>query len=77
MTQKPIPKPSFLDSCDAIGAYGNVKRWRSKDGSRIYTWDSLHGEIEVFNKRGYHLGVIDAVHGHIIKEAVRGRKIDV
>jgi hypothetical protein len=43
----------------------------------LYTWDSLHGEIEVFNKRGKHLGAIDAIHGKLIKDPVRGRKIDV
>ncbi len=73
----PIPRPSFLDSCELLGAFNGERRWRSKDGNRLYTWDSLHGEIEVFNKRGKHLGVIDAVHGNLIKEPVRGRKIDV
>lgn len=77
MPPKAIPKPSFLDTCVPLGAFGNQRRWRSQDGTRLYTWDSLHGEIEVFNKRGYHLGVIDPIHGHLIKDAVRGRKIDV
>jgi len=31
----------------------------------------------VFNKRGRHIGVIDALSGKMIKEAVKGRKIDV
>ena len=77
MAPKPIPKPSYLDGCEPLGVFGSERRWRSADGKRIYTWDSLHGEIEVFNKRGNHLGVIEAIHGHVIKEAVRGRKIDV
>ena len=59
--RKPIPIPSFLDRCEAIGAFGGEKRWRSADGKRLYTWDSLHGEIEVFDKRGNHLGAVDAV----------------
>jgi hypothetical protein len=29
---------------------------RSDGGARLYTWDSLHGEIEVFNRPGKHLG---------------------
>lgn len=74
---KPIPRPSFLDTCQSLGAFGGVRRWRSDDGERLYTWDSLHGEIEVFNKRGRHLGAVDAIHGHPIKQAVKGRKIDV
>ena len=73
----PIPKPCFLDNCDSLGAYNGQKRWRSSDGERLYTWDSLHGEIEVFNKRGQHLGAIDPVHGVLIKDAIKGRKIDV
>jgi hypothetical protein len=42
----------------------------------LFTWDSLHGEIEVYNGRGKHLGVMDA-NGKVIKTAVEGRKIDV
>ncbi|WP_462277238.1 colicin E3/pyocin S6 family cytotoxin [Ferruginibacter sp.] len=72
----PIPKPSFLDECISSGARNGSKRWRSENGKRLYTWDSLHGEIEVFNAQGYHLGVLDA-EGNFIKPAVKGRKIDV
>lgn len=71
-----IPKPSYLDECDSLGAVFGSKRWRSKDGKRLYTWDSLHGEIEVFNKRGYHLGVLYP-DGTFKKEAKKGRTIDV
>jgi hypothetical protein len=39
------------------------------------TWDSLHGEVEVFNKRGRHLGVVDPISGEFLKPAVKGRKI--
>jgi hypothetical protein len=53
------------------------KVWRSCDGSRLYTWDELHGEVEVFNKLGWHLGVQDATTGTFIKEAVKGRHINV
>jgi len=77
VAQKPIPKPSFLDNCDYLGAFGNERRWRSKDGKRLFTWDHLHGEIEVFDRRGNHLGAIDAVDGRQIKDAIRGRKINV
>lgn len=76
MAGKPIPKPSYLDECDYMGVFNNQKRWRSKDTTRLYTWDSLHGEIEVFNKRGRHLGVLNP-EGDFIKEPVKGRKIDV
>ena len=77
MVRKPIPKPSFLDGMELLGAISGEKRWRSPDGKRLYTWDALHGEIEVFNARGRHLGVLHPLTGELIKEAVRGRKIDV
>ncbi len=72
----PIPKPSFLDKCISLGAINGQKRWRSEDNKRLYTWDSLHGEIEVYNKRGKHLGVLNP-QGDLIKEPIKGRKIDV
>lgn len=72
----PIPKPSFLDDCESVGAVDGQKRWKSKDLNRIYTWDSLHGEIEVFNKRGLHLGALYP-NGDFKKVAIKGRKIYV
>lgn len=72
-----IPKPSILDEFEYLGNRNGDKRWRSLDCKRYYTWDSLHGEIEVFNKRGKHLGVIDPLSGLTLKPAVKGRKIDV
>ena len=76
MAGKPIPKPCFLDDCDSLGAVNNIKRWRDKNGDRLFTWDSLHGEIEVFTKRGKHLGVMNP-QGEFIKDAIKGRTIDV
>jgi hypothetical protein len=72
----PIPKPSFLDECILLGAFKGRKRWRSQDGKRLFEWDSFHGEIEVYNNRGHHLGVLNP-EGALIKPAKRGRKIDV
>lgn len=40
-------------------------------------WDSLHGEVEVYSARGRHKGAKDAVLGTWVKNAVRGRRIDV
>lgn len=76
MSGIPIPNPSFLDECISLGAVHGQKRWRSTDRNRLYTWDSFHGEIEVFNKRGKHLGVLDPL-GVIIKGPVKGRTIYV
>lgn len=71
------PTPCFLDACEALGFVYGARRWRSADGKRLYTWDELHGEIEVFTRRGIHLGAADAVTGVVFKQAVKGRKIDV
>ena len=77
MPPNPIPKRSFFDKCVRLGVFGGERRWRSQDGKQIYTWDSMHGEIEVFNRRGEHLGALDPICGLAIKSAVKGRTIDV
>lgn len=77
MTRIPLPKPSFLDQQEVWKIVGGKKVYRSPDGSKLYQWDSFHGEIEVYNKQGRHLGVLDAITGIMIKKAVRGRTIDV
>lgn len=76
MAAIPRPSPCFLDGLEKFP--GRVPaRWRSRDGSRLYEWDHLHGHIEVYNRRGLHLGVLDAVTGERIGLAVRGRRISV
>nr|WP_243636916.1 colicin E3/pyocin S6 family cytotoxin [Rhodococcus sp. Eu-32] len=52
-------------------------RWRNAEGSRLYEWDSTHGHIEAYNKRGHHVGVLDSETGQLIGAAVKGRSIDV
>ena len=44
---------------------------------RYYEWDGLHGEIEMYDRKGKHLGVLDPMTGEVIKPAVKGRKIDL
>ncbi|MCY4360754.1 MAG: colicin E3/pyocin S6 family cytotoxin [Gammaproteobacteria bacterium] len=77
MSRKSKSASPFLDNQEYLGFIYGEQRWRSGDRKRIYTWDSLHGEIEVFNTRGYHLGVLDKIGGRLIKSAVKGRKIRV
>ncbi|MGI4763746.1 MAG: colicin E3/pyocin S6 family cytotoxin [Janthinobacterium lividum] len=72
----PVPKTSVLDGFEQVGAPGGRRRWRSDGGQRLYEWDSLHGEIEVYNGRGRHLGTMDA-QGAMIGPAIKGRTIDV
>ncbi|HXA40009.1 MAG TPA: colicin E3/pyocin S6 family cytotoxin [Phenylobacterium sp.] len=74
---KSIPTPSILDELESLGAPYGRRRWRSHGGRRLYEWDSLHGEVEVYNGRGEHLGALDPVTGDPVKNAVPGRTIDV
>ena len=77
MSRVPRPKPCYLDDFEVYKVIDGRKVWTNNDGSRLYTWDSMHGEIEVFNSLGYHLGVLDAVNGQLMKPAVKGRRLDV
>jgi hypothetical protein len=74
--RKPIPKPSFLDSCAYLGYLYGDRRWCGPDGF-LYTWDGLKCEIKVFNARGDHRGVLEPVNGNVIKPARKGRSIRV
>ncbi|MCW7469598.1 colicin E3/pyocin S6 family cytotoxin [Leptospira kanakyensis] len=76
MGGKEIPDECFLHTQKQIGVVSGRKTWSNEDGSRLYQWDSLHGEVEVYNKRGQHLGVQN-VSGFFIKEQIKGRRIDV
>ena len=56
------------------GGGGLRKRWVGKDGS-IYEWDSQHGTVEKYNKRGNHLGEFDPETGEETKPADPSRKV--
>ncbi|MGC9196111.1 MAG: colicin E3/pyocin S6 family cytotoxin [Syntrophobacteraceae bacterium] len=77
MTHKILPRPSVLDDCIPVGRRNGRKVWKSQSGHRFFTWDSLHGEVEVFDSRGQHLGAIDPMTGAKTKSAVPGRRLDV
>ena len=68
------PRPCFLDGMEKYQVIHGRQVYKSED--KYYTWDEFHGEIEVFNKRGNHIMVLDA-QGNYIKDAVRGRMINV
>ena len=42
---------------------------------RHYQWDYLHNEIEVYDKRGNHLGAMDPITGEFYKGFEAGRSI--
>ena len=69
------PIPCFLDKFTFYKVLNGRKTYRSD--YKYYQWDELHGEIEVYNKRGRHLGVLHSITGDKIKEAIKGRKLDV
>jgi hypothetical protein len=52
---------------------GNRQRWESKD--RIFEWDYQHGTVEVYDKRGNHLGEFDPDTGEKTGKAIPKRRI--
>ena len=44
---------------------------------RYYEWDHTHGDIEVYDSRGRHVGSMDATTGQMTKPPVKGRYIDL
>jgi hypothetical protein len=50
-------------------------RWKDEDGT-IYEWDSQHGALEKYNKRGKHLGEFDPETGVQTKPANKTRQVE-
>ncbi|VVP89589.1 colicin E3/pyocin S6 family cytotoxin [Pseudomonas fluorescens] len=57
------------------GGGGLRKRWKSKDGI-IFEWDSQHGAVEKYNKRGKHLGEFNPETGEQTKDADNTREVE-
>lgn len=56
----------------------NLKPHKGKtktDGDKLYEKDYTHKDMEVYDKRGNHLGSADMNTGEMIKPPVPGRKI--
>lgn len=66
----------FLDEQAFLGFTHGALRWRSLDRTRLYEWDETHEHVEVYNRRGKHLGVLDG-EGRVSGPAKEGRKISV
>lgn len=61
---------------NGLDSYRNGLKMSGTGKSRLfYSWDYLHNEIEVFNRRGEHIGVLDPLTGEWIKHVVNGRTI--
>lgn len=76
MTPVPRQPPDFLSTQVKV-SWNGQRRWRNQEGDRIWEWDSLHGHVEGYTRRGRHVGVFDAQTGERIGNAVPGRRIDV
>lgn len=70
----PATLPAFPDALRAKpktsiqGGGGLRKRWKDKKGN-IYEWDSQHGSVEMYDKRGRHLGEFNSNTGARTKPA--------
>lgn len=73
---KPAPKklPGFPDAEKVKSKDPNRTRWRNPDG-KILEWDKRHGDVEVYNKQGKHLGSARPGTGEMYKPPT-GRTID-
>nr|WP_309225145.1 colicin E3/pyocin S6 family cytotoxin [Salinispora sp. H7-4] len=74
----PAPKelPGFPDArrvkprTSVQGGGGTRALWEDK--KFIYEWDSQHGEVEKYNKKGKHLGAFDPSTGEMMTDS-KGR----
>lgn len=57
------------------GGGGQRQRWKDPDGT-IYEWDSQHGTVEKYNRRGRHLGEFDHLTGAELKPGNTKRRIE-
>ncbi|RKP43281.1 colicin E3/pyocin S6 family cytotoxin [Trinickia fusca] len=46
------------------------------DGDRFHGWNYAHNDIEVYGKRGRHMGSANPVTGELYKPAVPGRRLN-
>ncbi len=78
----PVPSslPGFPDARKAegktpYGVEGKIrKRWKLPDG-KILEWDSQHGNLEKYDRRGNHLGAFDHTTGNQAEDPIPSRKI--
>ena len=63
---KAFPEAQLVKSKTRIqGGKGLRKRWKDPEGN-IYEWDSRHGRVEKYNKRGKHQGEFEPNTGEQI-----------
>ncbi len=57
------------------GGSGLRKRWKTSKG-KIFEWDSQHGTVEMYDRRGRHLGEYDPITGKQTKPADSSRSVE-
>lgn len=68
-----VPGSQRVRPRNAVQGGGALRRrWQDRDRN-IYEWDSQHGELEGYDRRGRHRGVFDPETGAQIKPAIPGR----
>jgi hypothetical protein len=74
----PFPVPKDCNALEGLPRQvrANQRIWIDKQAKRMFAWDHTHGEIEVYNLQGKHIGVIDCDF-NILKPAVHGRYVNV
>ena len=73
-----IPPPKSLPGfpgAKKVRSKSQRARWKDDDGN-IYEWDSQHGRVEKYDKRGRHLGEFDHNTGAQTKPADPNRRIE-
>ncbi|MGD9617570.1 MAG: colicin E3/pyocin S6 family cytotoxin [Alphaproteobacteria bacterium] len=54
---------------------GQRRRWIDESG-RIFEWDYQHGTVELYDRRGRHIGEFDPVTGRRLKPRDQTRWIE-
>lgn len=75
--RKPVCTPATSEVWKSFKPYrGNIKT-NGERGSkrRFYQWDYSHGDIEVYDGDGWHLGSMDPESKKMTKPPVKGRQL--
>ncbi|WBG66892.1 hypothetical protein ELR50_03455 [Pseudomonas citronellolis] len=67
--------PGIRQVLPLSGGGGKRKRWKDDEGY-IYEWDSAHGAVEKYDRRGRHLGEFNPVTGEKNKDADPVRRVE-
>ncbi|MDQ1295871.1 MAG: hypothetical protein QG608_3758, partial [Actinomycetota bacterium] len=70
-----FPRAKLVKRMTPRGGGGKLRaRWKD-DKKRIYEWDYQHGTVEMYDKRGYHLGEFHPKTGEQLKMPDKTRRV--